>query len=136
MKKLIAVIISLMMCFCFSACSENSKKAEEIYPDASVIKMEKDHAAIDGVEITEYDYTWNVDPSVVHNDVKNAPAEYYTGTKPDTDAAAYIDHEIYYFPALDAGSFKLVNYDGEQEYAYYYSDGENNDYIFATLPKG
>lgn len=27
-----------------------------------------------------------------------------------------------------------MNYDGEREWAYYYTDGENSDYIFATLP--
>ena len=91
-------------------------------------------ASLDGDELETFDYTWHCDPSTVHDEVKNAPAEYYTGTKPETDAAAYIDSELYYFPSLPESGFKKVNYDGEQEWAYYYTDGENNDFIFATLP--
>ena len=35
---------------------------------------------------------------------------------------------------LDTVKYKKVNYDGEYEWAYYYEDGVNNDYIFTTLP--
>ena len=113
----------------------SSRSIKDDYPGAHVIALSSASGAkIDGVQVKEYDYTWHVDPSAVHDDVKNAPAEYYTGTKPDTDAAAYIDHELYYFPKLDESGFKLINYDGKREYAYYYTDGVNDEYIFATLP--
>ncbi len=136
-KKLFAVILALALAVSIAACgkgSENSRSIKDDYPGAQVITLSASGAKIDGVQIKEYDYTWHADPSAVHDEVKNAPAEYYTGTKPDTDAAVYIDHELYYFPTLDESGFKIVNYDGEREYAYYYTDGVNNEYIFATLP--
>lgn len=104
------------------------------YLDTRVIDLSESKATVDGVEIEEFDYTWNCDPSVSHDEVKNAPAEFYTGTKPDSEEGIYIDHELYYYPLLDESGFVKVNYDGEREWAYYYKDGENEDYIFATLP--
>lgn len=104
------------------------------YSDAKIIKLSTTEASLDGENIQEYSYTWNCDPTVAHDEVENAPAEYYTGEKPNADAAVYIDHEMYYYPALSETDFQLVNYDGEREWAYYYKDGENEDYIFATLP--
>lgn len=114
---------------------EESEDSAEDYPGARVIQLSPDSATIDGEAIEEFDYTWHCDPSASHDEVDNAPAEYYTGTKPETDAAAYIDRELYYYPELPEDGFKLVNYDGEEEWAYYYTDGEHDDYIFATLPK-
>lgn len=104
------------------------------YTDAKVIQLSEETALVDGETVKEYDYTWNCDPSSVHDEVKDAPAEYYTGTKPDGEESIYIDHELYYYPQLDESGFQKVNYDGEQEWAYYYTDGTNNDYIFSTLP--
>ena len=103
-------------------------------PDTHTLELCDDTARLDGKTIGEYDYTWHCDPGTAHDEVKNAPAEYFTGTAPKTDDAAYIDHELYYFPQLPESGFQLVNYDGEQEWAYYYTDGEHEDYIFATLP--
>lgn len=146
MKKFLksAILILLVMTFLFSlaACSADSKEEnkaadtnETADSEAKVIKLSSDCAEIDGEKVEEFDYTWHCDPSVSHGEVENAPAEYYTGTKPETDAAAYIDHELYYFPELPEDGFKTVNYDGETEWAYYYTDGEHDDFIFATLPK-
>ena len=115
--------------------SLSTNSSEMDYSDSILIKLSGDKAVIDGVKVEEYDYTWHCDPSVSHDEVENAPAEYYTGNKPDTEAAAYIDHELYYYPKVDDSLFTLVNYDGEQEWAYYYNDGENDEYIFATLPR-
>ena len=98
----------------------------------TIIKLDGDKAYLNGVEITETDYTWHVNPTTVHEDVENAPAEYYTGTKSNEDI--YVDHELYYYPDLGIENYKLTTYDGEREYAIYYSDGVNNDMIFATLP--
>lgn len=113
---------------------ESGKDISALYPDAKLIELKGDSAVFDGAEAQSYDYTWHCDPGTVHDEVDNAPAEYYTGLKPETDAAVYVDSELYYFPELDSDGFKLVNYDGEKEWAYYYTDGENDDYIFATLP--
>ena len=110
-------------------------KEEQIsYPDSHTINLTSDSASFDGETVSEYDYTWHCDPSTNHDEVKNAPAEYYTGSLPDELPDVYIDHELYYYPEIDESGFKLVNYDGEREYAYYYNDGINDDYIFATLP--
>ena len=87
----------------------------------------------DGQAVNEYDYTWHADPSTVHSDVKNSPAEYYTGTKPGNDAV-YIAHDIYYYPQLNTSGFTKMNYDGEQEWVYYYTASGYTDYIFSTLP--
>ncbi|MBR0416444.1 MAG: carbohydrate-binding domain-containing protein [Firmicutes bacterium] len=140
LKKLFALTLILALAVSFAACAGKADKngdisdIRSIYPDSRVILLNGDTATLDGKEIEESDYTWHVDPSVSHSDVKNAPAEYYTGTKPETGSAVYIDHELYYYPKLDQSGFTLVNYDGEREYAYYYTDGENGDYIFTTLP--
>lgn len=91
-------------------------------------------AKIDGQDVKEYDYTWNIDPFSVHDEVKNSPAEYYTGTKPSGDEAVYIAHDVYYYPLLEQDKFQLVNYDGENEWVYFYQSQEYKDYIFSTLP--
>ncbi|MCD7927951.1 MAG: carbohydrate-binding domain-containing protein [Oscillospiraceae bacterium] len=87
-------------------------------------------ASYDGESVTEYDYTWSIDPSSVED---NAPAESYSGDEPG-DEAVYIAHDIYYYPELDTSGFTLVNYDGEQEWAYYYTAAGYEDFIFSTLP--
>lgn len=135
-KRSAALLMALLLMPTVISCgkSDPSGDAQALYPDAEIIKLSQDTATYNGNEVETYDYTWHCDPTQVHDDVKNAPAEYYTGSKPETDAAVYIDSELYYFPELDESGFKRVNYDGESEWAYYYSDGENDDYIFATLP--
>lgn len=143
---LIIIVVSLLFVFILNN-SKNVSNAnlddiiqekigviDESYRNATIIDLNETTASIQGKKVSEYDYTWHVDPSVNHNDVKDAPAEYYTGTLPDNLEDIYIDHELYYYPSLDSSKFKLVNYDGEREWAYYYNDGENDEYIFSTLP--
>ncbi|MBQ7345690.1 MAG: carbohydrate-binding domain-containing protein, partial [Oscillospiraceae bacterium] len=92
------------------------------------------HSAVyDDQAVTEYDYTWHADPSTVHTDVSNSPAEYYTGTEPGGEAV-YIAHDIYYYPELDSSAFVKTDYDGEQEWVYYYTAEGYTSYIFSTLP--
>ena len=141
-KSTVLVLLALTFILSLAACGadtakENaaSDKEETADSEAKVIKLSADCASIDGEEIEQFDYTWHCDPSVSHDEVDNAPAEYYTGTKPETNAAVYIDNELYYFPQLAEGGFKAVDYDGETEWAYYYTDGKHDDFIFATLPK-
>ena len=140
-KSSVLILIVLAFLLSLSGCTseiakdtESAEETEAVESDTKVIKLSTDSAIIDGEVIKEFDYTWHCDPSKSHDDVKDAPAEYYTGTKPETDAAAYIDSELYYFPELPESGFKTVKYDGEDEWAYYYTDGEHDDYIFATLP--
>jgi len=90
-------------------------------------------AKIDGASVTEYDYTWHADPSTDHKQVKNSPAEYYTGTEPG-DESVYIAHDITYYPELNTSGFKKVQYDDDTEWAYYYTAEGYTNFIFATLP--
>ena len=135
MKKILSLIIVLFILVSLSACKgSNELDLSKKYEGAYIINLNKDSATLDGKEIEEFDYTWNFDPTTVHEDDENAPAEYYSGTKPETDSAVYIDHELYYYPYIDESKFQSVRYDGENEYVYYYEDGVNNDYIVSTLP--
>ena len=135
MKKSLSLVLTLMIVMtCFAGCGEKKKDVKEQYPEARNIVLDGENATIDGVSVERFDYTWHCDPSVSHDEVKNAPAEYYTGTKGETDAAAYIDNDLKYYPKLEESGFKQQKYDGENEWVYYYTDGEHNDFIFATLP--
>lgn len=91
-------------------------------------------AVLDGETLEEFDYVWHADPSTAHDTVKNSPAEYFTGEEPETDAAAYVAHDIYYYPELDVSGFQQLRYDGETEWVYYYTAEGCTDYIFSTLP--
>ncbi len=91
-------------------------------------------ATLDGQAVPEYDYTWHADPSQEHQDVKNSPAEYYTGTEPTGQDAVYIAHDIVYYPELEQSKFQQVRYDGETEWVYLYEAEGYENYIFSTLP--
>lgn len=136
MKKLFAVLLVFVMIL--GVCPTVFADGEQIvYIDLSSVKEGDEYkhtATANGVAVPEYDYVWNVDPSVAHDDVKNSPAEYYTGTKPSGEDAIYIAHDIYYYPLLDESKFVKINYDGEQEYAYFYEAQGYENYIFSTLP--
>lgn len=102
--------------------------------DAHVLILENGTALLDGAPVPEYDYAWHADPAVVHDEVKDAPAEYYTGTEPSGDDAVYIAHDILYYPEVPAEGFKKVSYDGDTEWVYYYPVEEYQDFIWANLP--
>lgn len=125
-KKLLLCLIAVL-----SLCPAAGISAEDIVHN---IILETNSARLDGVSVPEYDYTWHADPSTVHDDVKNAPAEYYTGTKPSGDDAVYIAHDIFYFPEVPVEEFKMVFYDDDMEWAYYYPNEEYSGYIWALLP--
>ncbi len=140
MKRMIR-FLAMCICACMLLALAPAAFAAKDYTDAHTIKLNSTQntdgsyshtATLDGSAVKEFDYTWHADPSVAHDEVKNAPAEYYTGTKPEGDV--YIAHDIYYFPKLDTSDFKRQSYDGEQEWCYYYTCAEYAKYIFATLP--
>ena len=66
-------IMAFMMCFAAVASAD---------VPVSRIVLQSGSAMLDGKTVPEYDYVWHADPFTVHDEVKNAPAEYYTGTKP------------------------------------------------------
>lgn len=91
-----------------------------------IIELQGDKATLDGKVIEEFDYTWHSDTS--------KSEEWYEGTEPDTDKSAYIAHDIWYYPELEEEGFSIVEYDGENEWAYNYTAEGLTDYIYATLP--
>ncbi len=102
--------------------------------DAHYLVLKQDGSAtLDGEAVTAYDdYVWHADPSVVHDDVKDSPAEYYTGTEPTGDEGVYIARDVIYLP--DTLSFTgTAKNDGETEQACYYDDEVIADYIADIL---
>ena len=126
-KKRNCIFLAALLALCSAAA---------VFADDAVhqIVLNNGTAALDGETIPEYDYTWHADPSVVHDEVKNAPAEYFTGSKPSGEDAVYIAHDIAYFPEVPAEGFKKVFYDDDTEWAFYYPNEEYKDYIWALLP--
>ena len=117
LKKWNSICLAALLALCSAAA---------VFADEAVhqIVLNNGSAALDGETVTEYDYTWHADPSVVHDEVKNAPAEYFTGSKPSGEDTVYIAHDIAYFPEVPAEGFKKVFYDDETEWAFYYPNEE------------
>ena len=137
MKKYLAIMITgclLLGMLPLAFGVDDSEVHTIVLSSAETADGYRHSATLDGTAVEEFDYVWHADPSEAHGEVKNAPAEYYTGTKPETDAAVYIAHDVYYYPELPVEGFKRVNYDGEQEWVYYYTAEEYSQYIFANLP--
>ncbi len=129
MKHICKAMVLLLLISCLSA-AVPALAAE----DVQTILLSGGAATLNGQPVTEYDYTWHADPSQVHEDVKNSPAEYYTGIKPSDEEAVYIAHDIIYYPELEQSKFQQVNYDGEAEWVYMYEAEGYENYIFSTLP--
>lgn len=133
-RKLTAAVL----CSCLFLAATPALAAEEV----QVITLSSQEngegyahvATWNGDPVPEYDYAWHADPSRDHGEVKNSPAEYYTGTEPSGEAAVYIAHDIVYYPELEESKFQLVNYDGEQEWVYPYEAPGYEKYLFSTLP--
>ncbi len=138
--KITAKILSLCLVLALAAGFMPAAGAEQTEDIHTIVLSSKENdgsythgATLDGQAVPEYDYTWHADPSADHDQVKNSPAEYFTGTQPG-DEAVYIAHDIYYYPMLDQNKFQLVHYDGEQEWVYMYEAEGYENYIFSTLP--
>lgn len=91
-----------------------------------VLQMNGDSASLDGATLESYDYTWHIDPS--------KEKEWYEGSEPATEAAAYIARDIMYYPVLEEEGFTLQKYDGENEWVYHYTAEGLEEYLFSTLP--
>ncbi|GEM_PF-583237 len=134
LKTVLVTLVSLMMFVTGTpVCAE-----EEIHEIKLGSKENSDGTyshtvTVDGNAVSEYDYVWHADPTIDHDEVKNSPAEYFTGEKPEGEDI-YIAHDIYYYPELDADKFVKKSYDGEYEWLYYYEAEGYEDYIFSTLP--
>ncbi len=126
-KKVFILIAVLACILCLAAAAPAEDTVRKIV-------LENGKATLDGEAVPEYDYAWHADPGTAHDEVKNAPAEYYTGTKPSGEDAVYVAHDIFYFPEVPVDRFKKVWYDDDTEWAYYYTAEEYKDYIWALLP--
>ena len=127
LKKWNSICLAALLALCSAAA---------VFADGAVhqIVLNNGTAALDGETVPEYDYTWHADPTVVHDEVKNAPAEYFTGSEPSGEDTVYVAHDIAYIPEVPAEGFKKVFYDDETEWAFYYPNEEYKDYIWALLP--
>ena len=138
MKKIIpACVIGLTAALVISGCGSlrnettglggsGSTDITGLYQDAHLLQLKGTSATLDGAELKEFDYTWKVDPSF--------EGERFEGTEPEEGVAAYIAHDIVYYPEIPAENFAKENYDGEQEWVTRYTAEGLEDYIFSTLP--
>ena len=90
------------------------------------IVLSNGSATLDGAAVPAYDYVWSLAPDNID--------EVFTGTAPSGSDAVYIARDIRYYPSLPTSGFIKVQYDDEQEWAYYYTAAGYTDYIFGTLP--
>lgn len=137
MKKLTAIsmILALMLTLAPAVSAAEEEKVYELNLSSLESGGSYMHTAtLDGQTVPEYDYTWHADPTTDHDQVKNSPAEYYTGTKPTGEDSVYIAHDIVYYPELEESKFQKVSYDGETEWVYMYEAPGYENYIFSTLP--
>ena len=124
-----AVLFSAALLLALSACADSgADSAESVpaeYPNARVLALSGDSAALDGQAVAEYDYVWSYDPS--------SPEPSFTGTKPGGDDV-YIAHDIIYYPSVDPSLFSQETYDGETEWVTHFTASGLEDYLFGTLP--
>ncbi len=127
MKKVTVIILCLTLLLSLISPVSAQETVQEIVLQAGA-------ATLNGVAVPEYDYVWHADPASIHEDVKNSPAEYYTGTQPAGKEPVYIAHDIIYYPEADQSKFRQVSYDGETEWVRFYEAQGYENYIFSTLP--
>ena len=140
MKKAISLLVCLLLTVSLAACNGGesavsgvseteptttaSTKSEQT--TANNLTLSGDKATLDGQALEEFDYTWHCDPA--HEE------PYYSGDEPSTDAAAYVAHDIVYYPEIEESAFKKEEYDGETEWVTHYTAEGLSDYLFSTLP--
>ena len=132
MKKYIAILLSglLLLGACpIEAAAQEGEQEIILSFDGSAHE-----ATLNGETVPEYDYTWHLDPTADHGEVKNSPGEFHTGTAPSGDDAVYIAHDIIYSPELPRESFRRINYSGDPEWVSTYQIPGLEDYILTTLP--
>ncbi len=107
--------------------------ARYIVFNTSSAESDDTSVTIDGEAVPEYDYTWKVDLTTAHTDVKNSPAEYFEGDEPGDDDV-YIAHDIVYLPDTLKDKFTgTVKNDEETEIACYYDNDVIADFIDSIL---
>lgn len=132
MKKYIAMLLCGLLLFVLCPAQAAAQEAEQeivLSYDGSAHE-----ATLNGEKVPQYDYTWHLDPTADHGEVKNSPAEYHTGSAPSGGDAVYIAHDIIYSPELSRESFRKINYSGDPEWVSTYQIPGYEDYILTTLP--
>lgn len=125
MKKYLTILLAMLVIL--TGCTNQSTNSTTTVTNSDgsdVIVLNEETASLNGTSISEYDYTWNIDPS------KEEP--WYEGDEPSGDI--YIAHDIIYYPELDEEGFSKEVYDDETEYVYHYTADGLTDYVFSTLP--
>ena len=134
MKKLTLTVLILGMLLCVSACGiENISQIEpqsqndiiRQYPNAKLLKLDNNTAALSGSALKEYNYTWTFAPSMSEPE--------YSSEEPDA-SECYIAHDIVYYPEIDEEQFVMENYNGEMEWVTHYTAEGLEDSLFSTLP--
>ena len=121
MRKALCAITAVALLLGVGSIPAGAVGTEDVYTISLSSTQQADgswiHTALyEGEEVPEYDYVWHADPSEIHDEVKDSPAEYYTGETSDGSDPVYIAHDIYYYPELDVDGFQRENYDGEMEW--------------------
>ena len=130
-KPLITAVISAAITLSLTGCGApepqvSSPELYEKYPEAHVLRLDGSTASLDGTALEEFDYVWCASPALAEAG--------YTGTAPDETLAAYIAHDIIYYPEIAESEFVKEEYDGEQEWVTRYTAEGLQDYVFGTLP--
>ena len=78
MKKPVALLLIAVLTLSLAACANVDMPAEAekvTYENAQTLVLNGDTAMLNGAELEVFDYTWHCDPSAVHDEVDDAPAE-------------------------------------------------------------
>lgn len=133
---LIAFLISIL-----TACDKKPESINDAYKSndkiskVHVIKFDDNVATFDGKKVREYDYVWHIDSKGDYDEVKDSPAEYFTGDKPDESEGVYIAHDIRYFPIIDKNKFYKSERNNDPEWNVNYDNEKYKDLVFASLPR-
>lgn len=125
MKKILFLVLFIALCACTTKNNTGYQNSTK-YENSHVLNLSNNTAILDGKEVKEFDYVWNLDI--------NDEDEYYTGQEPDKSLTTYISHDIIYYPQIEESLFSKQEYDGEIEWVAYHTSDNLKQYAFGTLP--
>lgn len=131
-RHAILVLLSSLVILSLASCTQKTKPIQSTHQ----IKFANNEAFLDDKKITEYNYTWHIDSKGDYDAVKDSPAEYYTGDKPDEKDGIWIAHDIKYFPMIDKNKFYETYRNNDLEWDTNYENEKYKNFIFASLPRG
>lgn len=118
---------------------ENNNNVEtvesEYIDEIHYIRFNNDEVFLDNNKVNEYNYAWHIDSKGDYDEVKDSPAEYYTGDKPNEKDSIWIAHDIKYFPLIDKNKFYKSDLRGNPEWNTRYENEKYKNLVFASLPR-